>query len=594
MKLEYKNDYQSIKKFDSIELPQFTILTGINGSGKTHLLKAIESGDAQIDSIEDTIDITYFDHIEFRVKNEGELNSFQLRQERKAVWDFFETSNLTKFGILKNQLKSIKSNSFPLIPDSEKIANISKQKNKPILSLTAEDVGEESLFEKLMNYKKRYKELFSHPELIKQQNLSSIIFISKKYNSFLDEIKFDEFMNLFEPIFLKENLLPIQIGRIFLEYRMKEFEEASSNFQKLNENTFEIKSKVKQKCTERYGGQTPWDVVNSFLNTFSNFDYEISHPDELDLDNYSNQEGLRFTPVLKDEKRNLSIPYSQLSGGEQILFSLALCLFKSKSDNMFPKLLLLDEIDATLHPSMIENLFNVIRELFIKNGTKVILATHSPTTIALAQEDTVYLVNKEGPNRIEKSDKKNALSILTQGFATIEEGIKLFDQLSKKEISIITEGKNTEHIKKAREFFAGNNKEKIDVIVGAESGSGDRQLKTIFDFFKLVDHDNKILFVWDCDANNYRTLPEENKTFRFVFKKNDANSLIPNGIENLFDAKYFQEFKKEITDEKGEIIQIEYHLDKEKFKNKILQEGQDEFKNFKPLFDYIDKILNSE
>lgn len=376
---------------------------------------------------------------------------------------------------------------------------------------------------------------------------------------------------------------------------MKEFQEASSSYQKLNENTFEIKNKVKQKCTERYGGQTPWEVVNSFLNTFSNFDYEISHPDELDLENYSNQEGLGFTPVLKDEKRNLSIPYSQLSSGEQILFSLALCLFKSKSDNMFPKLLLLDEIDATLHPTMIENLFNVIQELFIKNGTKVILCTHAPTAIALAPKDTVYLVNKEGTDRIVKSDKKNALSILTQGFATLEEGLQLADQLSNKELVIITEGKNVNYIKKATEFFSEDFKDKIDILEGIESFTGKEQLKLFWELFSSIPHDNKILFVWDPDAENYGKLETKNKTYAYSFPKNLENHLVEGGIENLFDEKLFEEFTVTITDNSTQKTRTEFNARKYKnnFLEKMMSENETTFKNFKPLFEHIRTILNS-
>ena len=62
----------------------------------------------------------------------------------------------------------------------------------------------------------------------------------------------------------------------------------------------------------------------------------------------------------------------------------------------------------------------------------------------------------------------------------LEEGIKLFDQISKKELSIITEGDNAEYIKKAMEFFGNQHVNKIDIIKGVEGKSGKNQLKTIF------------------------------------------------------------------------------------------------------------------
>ena len=147
---------------------------------------------------------------------------------------------------------------------------------------------------------------------------------------------------------------------------------------------------------------TPWDFINNILKTYSGFDYTISSPDKFNFDRYAYQQTRPFIPKLKNERKNVQIDYQSLSSGEHTLFALALCLFKTSSDNLFPKLLLLDEVDSSLHPSMIENLFRVIKDVFLQNGTKVILTTHSPTTIALVEEESIFVVNKEGRNRIEK------------------------------------------------------------------------------------------------------------------------------------------------------------------------------------------------
>ncbi len=44
MKLKGVSEYLSVSTFDPIELPQLTILVGLNGSGKSHFLQAIERG----------------------------------------------------------------------------------------------------------------------------------------------------------------------------------------------------------------------------------------------------------------------------------------------------------------------------------------------------------------------------------------------------------------------------------------------------------------------------------------------------------------------------------------------------------------------
>ena len=40
MNLKFLEEHLSIKQFNDVELKDFTVLTGLNGSGKSHLLQA--------------------------------------------------------------------------------------------------------------------------------------------------------------------------------------------------------------------------------------------------------------------------------------------------------------------------------------------------------------------------------------------------------------------------------------------------------------------------------------------------------------------------------------------------------------------------
>ena len=60
MRLEFKAEHLSIERFDPVEMGDFAVITGINGSGKTHLLRAIRNGSVSADSIR-TDDIVFFD-----------------------------------------------------------------------------------------------------------------------------------------------------------------------------------------------------------------------------------------------------------------------------------------------------------------------------------------------------------------------------------------------------------------------------------------------------------------------------------------------------------------------------------------------------
>ena len=87
------------------------------------------------------------------------------------------------------------------------------------------------------------------------------------------------------------------------------------------------------------------------------------------------------------------VKFSELSSGEKVLISLVFALYNTKFDVEFPKVLLMDEPDASLHPSMTKQFLDVIQKVFVQDkGVKVILTTHSPSTVALAPEEAIFIV----------------------------------------------------------------------------------------------------------------------------------------------------------------------------------------------------------
>jgi recombinational DNA repair ATPase RecF len=49
MKLDFRKSHRSINSFSSVEIPNFSIIVGVNGSGKTHLLESIHNGSIEND-----------------------------------------------------------------------------------------------------------------------------------------------------------------------------------------------------------------------------------------------------------------------------------------------------------------------------------------------------------------------------------------------------------------------------------------------------------------------------------------------------------------------------------------------------------------
>lgn len=159
-------------------------------------------------------------------------------------------------------------------------------------------------------------------------------------------------------------------------------------------------------------GPAPWDVVNESLKV-AGFPYEVVSPLTVGLlDHYE----LR----LRDTSSGIEVRPSDLSSGEQVLLQLILWLFSSSKEGVFPKLLLLDEPDAHLHPSMTVQFLDVISEVLVrKHGVRVLMTTHSPSTVALAPEGSIFQMERHGLKIEQVTDRAAILSVLTAGLITV-------------------------------------------------------------------------------------------------------------------------------------------------------------------------------
>ena len=91
MRIELKQPYLSIKNLKGIDLPDFTMLIGRNGVGKTQLLEAIKNGNVSVSEISSS---------EIAMYN---LDSFRPQNSRRAGWVriFFCRTNGRKIFVAK-------------------------------------------------------------------------------------------------------------------------------------------------------------------------------------------------------------------------------------------------------------------------------------------------------------------------------------------------------------------------------------------------------------------------------------------------------------------------------------------------------------
>lgn len=558
MQIQFKNKHISIDQFNPIETPDFVVLTGVNGSGKSHLLDAIDKRHVTISGMEES-HIVLFNYENFKLDNEPAFNAHQLSAERESAWQYHQQQ-------IKPNVQNFRNN---LGANYEPLKSTCETEKKSFWGLTSEP---------LKQYRQQFKGLFNNQNIKQNPQAQGIYSLAKKLPYSIDEIEHDDFIKRFKPFVFKNDFLPNQLGKIFWDYYVKYRGNQVNQYEnEKNGKDYEVLSEQEFLTVH---GEKPWVLINQILEEFDTLQYKINSPEGAD---YFGSFQLKLKHTSKDD---LEIEFNSLSSGEKILMALVASIYKSSSDKHFPDILLLDEVDASLHPSMMKNMLNVIQNIFLKQGVKVILVTHSPTTIALAPEESVFIMNRSGLDRIEKKSKSDALAILTQGFATLEQGLRLFDQVAASNLTIITEGKNTNLIEKALNLNGIND---VDVLTGVEGVSGKNQLKTLFDFLSRTDHSNKVIFVWDCDVNIQSQ--ETNNTYPYVLPNNPENSIAKKGIENIFPSSLFDGFVKTITLSDGKVITEFDESRKRDFESFVIGRNNiNDFDNFSSLLTEIERV----
>ncbi len=192
-----------------------------------------------------------------------------------------------------------------------------------------------------------------------------------------------------------------------------------------------------------------------------------------------------------------------ISSGEQVLLAIAIATYNlenrtvNTATNSIQRynLLLLDEPDASLHPSNVKILLDSIQKVFVDHGVNVIMSTHSPSTIALAPEEAkIYLLEK-GPTKLTELSRDQAINKLTVGIPTLSvkiENRKVVFVESNYDAenyqSLFTKVKNYLNTDYSLTFVAsditGNGTcEKVEDIVN--------KLEGLQSVYGLIDHDGK-------------------------------------------------------------------------------------------------------
>lgn len=572
IELTFIKPHLSIQQFNTTFLPSFTVITGINGAGKSHLLQAIKNGSIKVNDINPQ-QISQFTNLTFTMPPDNGVDGKIFGEELAAISQTFEGKKVAYAQIISK------------LTNYASLKQLCIDKDISLLELQEEDLSSPLEYQTYSAVKQQYISNLNQFTITIQArspssqsqsiNYGHILFdIAKQLPYSIHELDDETFMKYFTFHTYSNFLLPTNLAKVFWDYHIKYDEYAYSKYKRgepLDNDSFE----------NEYG-EKPWKQFNDILNEFDIIEYNINNPEGL------RREATFHLKLVGKKDPSLTINYQTLSSGEKILFALVGLLYKMQVNQELPELVLFDEVDASLHPSMIKMFIRIIQTILIENGSNVIIVTHSPTTIALSPEEAIYVMQKNGTDRLEKKSKQDALTILTEGFATLDEGLRFVDQILNNKISIISEGKNTLFIQKACELMGYTN---INIVNNIEDISGKSQLKTLFDFFCRIQHDNIVFFVWDCDVSY--ALQSSNNTYPYIFQLNANNQIAKKGIENLFPEELFANFTKTISLPGKDPIKEFYEHGKRDFERFVLERNQlSDFENFKALFEYINSVVN--
>jgi predicted ATPase len=407
MRLTQNRIHKSIRSLGQVDLPAFTVLTGLNGSGKSHLLEAIRDGHVAVDIAPDRRrDIQHLTWNDLVPNDVGVTNLANVHQNR----DWFvgqvrnrkaeRTNNL--LDILRNFGIDMQFASDPwgsLHLDQGGLAEAGVPQDRIAAALQDIDSFEQDLRASLRGNAGQDEE--------KLQLLNELVAGKTRFHN-LEARDFNR--RAFS--YYGRNLFQHSFGQMFFAY----FDKLRANgHRRMNESDgreSDTRSLTDEEFVEK-NGPPPWDFVNSTLER-ARLDFRIDQPIDY--------EATEYLPKLTKISNGTNVQFGSLSSGEKIIMSFALCLYNSTDNRqqiVRPKVILFDEIDASLHPSMSRTLIDIINDVIVgKEGISVILVTHSPSTVAVSPEASIHLLEPL-TNRITPESKRRAVATLTAEIPTM-------------------------------------------------------------------------------------------------------------------------------------------------------------------------------
>jgi|SRR5690554_181589 len=335
----------------------------------------------------------------------------------------------------------------------------------------------------------------------------------------------------------------------------REFRSIESIVHKMSDKIYQdFKSKSSRTRTKKL-----WDNINEELHKYNSrgyFKYKLVKPQV-----YESNYEIAFKRF--DNSSSTHIYFDSLSSGEKIIFELVCYYFAAKGSKL--EMIMLDEFDANLNPTLAERYIEVIKEQF--KNIKVVLTTHSPSTVVEVDPNELYELtdSRELKCAYNEEGKRDILRRLAPKFVYHGEFGILEDVFNNQfELIVFLEGKND-----VKNFERGLSNEKYKFIDSSGVGNMPDVVKVfkVIPFFKKLAKQKKIVFLFDfdqegidklciCSPKSTQEVYDNFKDKNYFISKIDESSniylshLIPSSDHSwkLTDEYRHQELKKEGID----------------------------------------------
>lgn len=376
------------------ELPMLAVITGKNGSGKSHLFQSIADGSTSITIHDRPItkeQIKYIGFGQLIPTLSAAFDPQTLNQVANKLWGYVDQAN-------------------------QKLANNDRFK-------------ESSPTERSTTLFSSIKNTINLPKIIQQHQVNTqrggsskrnphkvelLKIFFQKENIELSELSQSEFLGIVKKSKLplnaeNEDLFTAALSEIFMRYQISWIEDLNNQlYANVGKHSLITSTPLtEQEFIDKYP-EPPWVSLDNALNKLE-LPYTVTTPENLQANAIFNCEFLHRT------QSGVKVNSSHLSTGEKVLLSLVLAIYVNDSIDTV-KLLILDEPDAPLHPSMSKIMLELIEEEMVqKRGISVIMSTHNPASIACTPARSLFKMNA-ATRTTEKCTLDDATALLTEGF----------------------------------------------------------------------------------------------------------------------------------------------------------------------------------